>query len=78
MLKTELGEQIIEYNELEKYMVDILFYFRDKGTIRSKGIFLQVKNLMLCLIRVTRYPGLLGIESFPLIQNFSVMKVGCF
>ena len=47
-------------------------------TIRSKGIFLQVKNLMLCLIRVTRYPGLLGIESFPLIQNFSVMKVGCF
>ena len=37
MLKTELGEQIIEYNELEKYMVDILFYFRDRGTTRSKG-----------------------------------------
>ena len=34
-------------------------------TTRSKGVFLQVKNFMLCLIRVTRCPGLLGTESFP-------------
>ena len=37
MLRTELGEQIIEYKDFDRYMVDFLFYFRDKGTLRAKG-----------------------------------------